>query len=243
MFVHLLLVLLMTMRLSTSFMVMMEMRPPAFLQKLRLPRAQTWEFVWLVTLLPMIFGYVAVRKNRVFLLQQYLIGNFVFGILPALFGLYFHFDDLMEYWETKSAALLFRGFPVIVLWYMFLVIVLQLHSFEIYFSYQLLRAWNPDLKKKKNWESCLAFFVHFHHGVPISGCVVFIIERCACQTWRVFHDDINVEPVSCFNIKMSHQYRNSHHKDKTVLRPTYLYNGNLYTGKTSLYWNSPQSFS
>ena len=32
-----------------------------------------------------------------------------------------------------------------------------------------------------------------------------------------------------------------HDKDKTVVRPSYLYNGNTYTGKTtSLYWDGPQ---
>ena len=32
-----------------------------------------------------------------------------------------------------------------------------------------------------------------------------------------------------------------HDKDKTVMRPSYLYNGNPYTGKnTSLYWDGPQ---
>ena len=44
-----------------------------------------------------------------------------------------------------------------------------------------------------------------------------------------------------FNIKMSsYQYRKSHCGDKTILRPSYLHNGISYTGKTSLYWFSPQ---
>ena len=47
--------------------------------------------------------------------------------------------------------------------------------------------------------------------------------------------------VGLFNIKMlSYQYRESHYKDKTVVRPSYLYQGNLHTGKmASLYWISP----
>ena len=37
------------------------------------------------------------------------------------------------------------------------------------------------------------------------------------------------------------QYKNSHYKDKTVGRPSYLYNGNFYTGKkASLYWDGLQ---
>ena len=41
-----------------------------------------------------------------------------------------------------------------------------------------------------------------------------------------------------FNIKMSsYQYRESGYGDKTVIRSSYLHNGNYYAGKmTSLYW-------
>ena len=36
-------------------------------------------------------------------------------------------------------------------------------------------------------------------------------------------------------------YRDSIYKDEMAWRPSHLYNGNLYTGKTSsLYWESPQ---
>ena len=42
----------------------------------------------------------------------------------------------------------------------------------------------------------------------------------------------------CFNITMSsYQYRKSHFRYKTILRPFYLHNWIFYTGKmTSLYW-------
>ena len=48
-----------------------------------------------------------------------------------------------------------------------------------------------------------------------------------------------------FNIKMSsYQYRKSHCRDKTILRPSYLHNGISYTGKmTSLYWIRALHFS
>ena len=34
-------------------------------------------------------------------------------------------------------------------------------------------------------------------------------------------------------------YGDFHYKDKMVMRLSYLYNGNTYTGKTSLYWDGP----
>ena len=49
-----------------------------------------------------------------------------------------------------------------------------------------------------------------------------------------------VVPGGWFNIKMSsYQYRKSHRGDKTVVRSSYLHNGNSCIGKTtSLYWTS-----
>ena len=49
---------------------------------------------------------------------------------------------------------------------------------------------------------------------------------------------IGSTPGPWFNIKMSsYQYRKSHCRDKTILRPSYLHNGICYTGKmSSLYW-------
>ena len=41
------------------------------------------------------------------------------------------------------------------------------------------------------------------------------------------------------------RYGDFHYKDKTVVKPSYLYNGNPYIGKTavtSLYWDGPQNF-
>ena len=41
--------------------------------------------------------------------------------------------------------------------------------------------------------------------------------------------------------ELSYQDKNYHYKDKTVMRPSYLYNGNSYPGKTAFsYWDNPQ---
>ena len=43
-------------------------------------------------------------------------------------------------------------------------------------------------------------------------------------------------PIGSFNINISsYIYRNSHYKDKMVVRPSYLYNGNPYTDKMVLH--------
>ncbi len=51
------------------------------------------------------------------------------------------YDDLVAYWETHTAKHLFLGFPVVVLWSMFICIALQVHAFSMYFAKQLSSAW------------------------------------------------------------------------------------------------------
>lgn len=147
-YLHLLLILLMILRLSVSFFVMLNIRPPPFLQQLRLPRAWMWEYVWLMSSIPSLFGLIALRKNRQFLIQQYIIGTFIFGLGPVLYAIATLLNDLLAYWETRETNQLFLGFPIVVLWNMFLVITLQLHFFGLYFAWNLQKAWKPREKKK-----------------------------------------------------------------------------------------------
>jgi len=147
--IHTISILLMLMRLSTFLFVSAGKRPPAFLQKLRLPKVQWWEYTWLLTALPAICGFLALAKNRIFLMQQYIIGIVIFGIVPLLAALYYHLDDLLEYIHVRKAAMLFHGLPVIVLWYIFLTLTVQLHMFSVYVAYLLLKAWKPKERKKK----------------------------------------------------------------------------------------------
>ena len=56
--------------------------------------------------------------------------------------------------------------------------------------------------------------------------IVHCILQCVCKTWLT---------GTGFNIKMIWQSRYSLYKDKTVSRPSYLYNRNPYTWKDDLY--------
>ena len=64
---------------------------------------------------------------------------------------------------------------------------------------------------------------------------LYLVEVFACGTYRRQTCTLTsvARPGGCLDIKMSsYQYRNSHYKDNTVFRPSYLYNGNPIPGKT-----------
>ena len=62
------------------------------------------------------------------------------------------------------------------------------------------------------------------------------MARLPCISMQILMTRRCKNPGPRINIKMTYQYRNSHYKDKTVVRPSYLYNGNPYPERPSLYW-------
>lgn len=149
-FLHIALAILMVFRLTVSFCVMFGVRPPSALQRMRFPKAEAWEHVWLCSIISTIFGLIALRRNKTFLMQQYLIGTVVFGVGSVLYALYDMSDDVMKYLNTKESTKLFLGYPIVILWSMFLVICLQVHMFGVYFAWNLLKAWTAATSKKRN---------------------------------------------------------------------------------------------
>jgi len=141
--VHAVFVLLMTFRLSVAIYVFAGIRPPRFLQRLRLPPATNWEFGWLIgSLVTCGVGLFGVRRRRPNLVRLYIALSVVAGVLPVIYAALFNVkDDLVSYWTTHHTRLVFHGIPVVLLWSMFLVAALQLHGYSIYFAYGLLKAW------------------------------------------------------------------------------------------------------
>ena len=146
---HFMLVVIMLLRLSTSLFVLFGVRPPGFLQKLKLPRGNGWEYAWIMSGTAAVVGLMALPRNRVLLLKQYMLGIVTFGIGPILYATYDLSDEMWDFYNTHEAKLKFRGFPMVVIWSMFLAISLQLHSFGIYFAWQLKAAWQPRGDRKK----------------------------------------------------------------------------------------------
>ena len=68
---------------------------------------------------------------------------------------------------------------------------------------------------------------------------VFVVTT---EAWEVLGMTTNHLRSSDWYQNHLSRHRNSHYKDKPVVRPSHFYNGNSYTGKTkSLYRNSPQN--
>lgn len=113
------------------------------------PKPNLWEYIWLSSLIPAVAGYLSLNRSRVSLLRFYYTGTVVLGLGPILSTMLFNASDLLEYAQTKQTTNLYHDFPVIVLWYMYLFVVIQIHAFGIYFARVLLKAWTKDTKKRR----------------------------------------------------------------------------------------------
>ncbi|WAR07925.1 JAGN1-like protein [Mya arenaria] len=119
------------------------------LQHWDIPAPKAWEYAWIVSLVAAVFGLKSLPKNDALVLKQFLIGTAVFGILPVIYGLIELFDDLMLYYKDKKSSSQILGYPAVLVWYLCLVVCLQMHAFGIYFGANLLKAWKPKDKKIK----------------------------------------------------------------------------------------------
>lgn len=122
-----------------------------FYSSLDLPSAYPWEYVWSLSFVPMIFALSSFSKNKVSLLRFHYYGQFLTGILPCAVGIGGQLPELFDYLSDMehSQTPTFKGtFPMVVIWYIFFVIALQIHGFAMYFSYHLTTAWQPPKKQE-----------------------------------------------------------------------------------------------
>ena len=113
------------------------------------PKPDIWQYIWLTSLIPGLAGYMSLNRSRTSLLKFYYYGTVILGLGPILFTLLFNATDLWEYSQTKKTKTTFYDFPVIVIWYAYLCIVVQIHAFGIYFARILLRVWVKDANKRR----------------------------------------------------------------------------------------------
>ena len=105
------------------------------------PKPLLWQYIWLTSLVPAFAGYISLNKSRVSLMRFYYNGTLVLGLGTVLITMVMDATDLLEYAQTKETKNLFHNFPIIVVWYAYLFVAIQIHAFSIYFSRILLRAW------------------------------------------------------------------------------------------------------
>ena len=114
------------------------------------PKPQYWEYIWILSLVASIAGYLSLARNRIKFLKCFYYGHLFFGLAPILFIMLFNATDLWDFVQKKETKSNFNGLPIIVIWYIFLFIAIQIHLFGLYFARILLKSWSNESANKIN---------------------------------------------------------------------------------------------
>jgi len=120
------------------------------IEELQVPQPLWWEYIWCVSLVLSFLGLSAIKKNNIKTLQRYMIGIGVLGFGPILYALVYYASDVWTYLrigETEDIHM-WQGMPYGLLWYAFILLASQVHSFSLLFSWKLLVAWKARGSRK-----------------------------------------------------------------------------------------------
>ena len=127
------------------------------LTSLTIPRPHLWQYIWLFTLLPSICGLLSMRKNQLLLMKIFFRGTVTFGLGTIMTTIILNLSDLFTFRKLKQTHKLdqiepqtFLGFPLLILWYIFLIITVQIHAFSLYLANVLLGSWQQYKISKRN---------------------------------------------------------------------------------------------
>lgn len=119
------------------------------IEELQIPQPLWWEYIWCLSLLLSFLGLSAIKRNNIKHLRRYMYGVTALGFGPLLYCLIYYCGDVWRYLssdadEDDSSEVeieLWQGYPYGLLWYAFVFLASQIHFFQLYFSYNLLKAW------------------------------------------------------------------------------------------------------
>ncbi|XP_055337694.1 protein jagunal-like [Paramacrobiotus metropolitanus] len=146
-FFHLPLWLLMVVKMADDALDRLDILIPD-LAELSVPKPILWEYIWMLSIIPSCFALASLPRNRIGLLNLFIYGNILLGILPVIGGIVYYFWELVEYAQVRHTKNLFLDLPVVVLWNIFFFLALQIHCFSWHFARQLIRSWDKGFKSR-----------------------------------------------------------------------------------------------
>lgn len=113
-----------------------------------IPQPDLWQYAWILTVIPSICGLMSLNRNDVFLLKVFFRGTVTLGLGTIITTIIIHLADLINYRTVDRQSEKFRGFPLLLLWCIFLIIMVQIHAFSLYLANILLNSWQQYKSKK-----------------------------------------------------------------------------------------------
>lgn len=113
------------------------------LEELYIPMARTWEWIWISGLLVCFILLRAIKTNNNLQLKLSLLGIIVTCIFPITYCAFLYSSDFRTFIITRDATRtseVWKDYPVALYWYVFIVVAAQVHGFELFFIWELIRS-------------------------------------------------------------------------------------------------------
>lgn len=127
------------------------------IKSLEVPRPHLWQYIWLITILASISGLSSLNKNRVLLMKIFFYLTTIFGLGTIIITILLNLSELFTFKKLKTNHQLdevepqtFFGLPLLVLWYIFLMITVQIHAYSLYMGNVLLNSWQQYTINKQH---------------------------------------------------------------------------------------------
>lgn len=102
-----------------------------------------WEYPYLLSIIPSLFSFMALPKNNI----SYLVISMISAGL--IYGGMEKFPVAQQLYRHGKAYRFIFGFSAVSVMYLVMVIAVQVHGWQIYYSKKLLDAWFTSTQDKK----------------------------------------------------------------------------------------------
>lgn len=108
-----------------------------------------WEYPYLLSIVPTAFSFMALPRNNISYLVVSMISAGLFCVAPLLYGGMEMFPVAQQLYRHGKAYRFIFGFSAVSVMYLVIVIAVQVHGWQIYYSKKLLDQWFTSTQDKK----------------------------------------------------------------------------------------------
>ncbi|KAM9821158.1 protein jagunal homolog 1-B [Neosynchiropus ocellatus] len=108
-----------------------------------------WEYPYLLSVAPTIFSFLALPRNNISYLVISMISAGLFCVAPLIYGAIEMMPVAQQLYRHGKAYRFIFGFTAVSVLYLVIVISVQVHAWQIYYSKKLLDQWFTSTQDKK----------------------------------------------------------------------------------------------
>ncbi|XP_042309227.1 protein jagunal homolog 1 [Sceloporus undulatus] len=108
-----------------------------------------WEYPYLLSIIPSLFGLFSFPRNNISYLVISMISTGLFSVAPLIYGSMEMFPMAQQLYRHGKAYRFIFGFSAVSVMYLLIVVAVQVHGWQLYYSKKLLDSWFTSTQEKK----------------------------------------------------------------------------------------------